>query len=70
MPTLPINRACAPALLRQPCLREERRGDADGPVFDRFWFISLSETAIRPLSLCGIRYSNKSSRSEPVSVKM
>jgi hypothetical protein len=32
--------------------------------------ISLSETAIRPLSLCGIRYSNKSSRSEPVSVKM
>ena len=29
--------------------------------------ISLSETAIRPLSLCGIRYSNKSSRSEPVS---
>ena len=32
--------------------------------------ISLSETAIRPLSLCGIRYSNKSSRSEPVSIKM
>jgi len=53
-----------------PAYRRERRGEADGPVYDRFWFISLSEPAIRPLSLCGIRYSNKSSRRKPVSVKM
>src|SRR5215469_7874493 len=31
---------------------------------------SLTAPATRPLSLCGIRYSNKSSRRKPVSVKM